>query len=72
MPDISLNDLETIPRDWLTPAQIAPILGADPNWIRRQAHADPRKLGFPVIVCGTRVKIPKLPFIKFMRGVLAE
>jgi hypothetical protein len=29
---------------------------------------DPSKLGFPVIVAGRRVKVPKAPFIKYMRG----
>jgi hypothetical protein len=65
---LTLNDLENIDRDWLTPAQVAPVLGADPNYIRGQAHAEPDKLGFPVIVIGTRVKIPRIPFINFMRG----
>jgi len=68
MKRITLNDLAAIDRDWLTPAQIAPVLGTDPNMIRWQAHENRAALGFPVIVCGTRVKIPKIPFIKFMRG----
>ncbi len=68
MPNTSLNDLASIDRDWLTPAQIAPVLGADPNLIRWQAHNEREALGFPVVVLGTRVKIPKIPFIKFMGG----
>jgi hypothetical protein len=69
---MTLSDIKNIERDFLTPAQIAPILGADPNWIRWQAHEDPAKLGFPVIVIRSRVKIPKEPFIKFMMGELAS
>ena len=68
MSETTLSDLENIDRDWLTAAQIAPILGTDPNLIRWQAHNGPGKLGFPVIVIGSRVKIPKLPFLNFMRG----
>lgn len=63
-----LSDIEKIDRDWLTPAQIATVLGADPNWIRWQARNNKDALGFPVIVYGSRVKIPKLPFLKFMLG----
>lgn len=63
-----LADIEKIDRDWLTPAQIAPILGTNGNMIRWQAHNEPEKLGFNVIVLGTRVKIPRLAFIRFMRG----
>jgi hypothetical protein len=32
----------------------------------------PYMLGFPVIVAGRRVKIPKRPFIRFMREGVAE
>jgi len=65
---MTLLDIKSIEREFLTPAQIAPILGADPNWIRWQAHKDPGKLGFPVIVIRSRVKVPKEPFISFMMG----
>lgn len=69
---ITLEDIKNIDRAWLTPAQVAPIIGADPQWIRWQAHNDQGKLGFPVIVIRSRVKIPKEPFIKFMLGIESE
>ena len=62
-----LDDLEAVPRDWLTCAQIAPVLGAHASTIHDQAVTDPRMLGFPVVVCKSRVKIPKRPFIRFMK-----
>lgn len=65
---MTLRDLESVSADFLTAAQIAPILGTNPNYIRLQAQKAPQKLGFPVVVLGTRVKIPKIPFLKFMRG----
>ena len=37
------------------------------DYFDEQAMKDPTKLGFPVIVHGTRVKIPKQPFVRFMR-----
>lgn len=66
---MTLSDIASIEKAFLTPAQIAPIIGASPEWIRWQAHQDQSKLGFPVIVMRSRVKIPKEPFIKFMGGM---
>ena len=63
---MTLEELEAIPRDWLTCAQIAPVLGAKEDNIHDQAVCDPRMLGFPVVVIKSRVKIPKRPFIRFM------
>lgn len=65
---MTLSEIENYERDWLTPAQVAPVLGTDPMWIRWQAKRDPSKLGFPVVVISTRTKIPRLPFLNFMRG----
>lgn len=63
---MTLKDIETIPREFLLISEIAPILGINPQTIRCQAQADPSKLGFPVVVAKSRVKIPKRPFIQFM------
>lgn len=51
---------------WLTPKQVADVLGNDPQNIRRQARKAPAKLGFPVIVIGARTQIPRIPFLKFL------
>ena len=50
----------------LTPAEIAPILGSNPDTIRHMARTEPEKLGFPVVIVGNRVKIPRRPFYRFM------
>jgi hypothetical protein len=65
---MTLTDIENYGKDWLTCAQVATVLGACPDTIRGQAHDCPEKLGFPVSIIGRRVKIPRLPFIKFMKG----
>lgn len=65
---MTLEQIERIPGEVLTCQQIAPLLGASGNWLHKQAIEDASKLQFPVIVYGTRVKIPKQPFLKFMRG----
>ena len=60
----TLAELEALPGEVLTCQQIAPILGANPATIHGQAVERPEKLGFPVIVMGRRVKIPKQPFLR--------
>lgn len=53
----------------LTPSDVAPVLGCDPYAINIQAREDASKLGFPVIMIGTRVKIPRLSFLQFIGGI---
>ena len=59
------NRMEKV--EMLTPADIAPILGVDPQSIRLQAKDDPKKLGFPVVVIGSRTMIPKKLFFEFFK-----
>jgi hypothetical protein len=65
---MTLEELEALPTEILTCQQIAPLLGANPATIHGQATDRPELLGFPVIVMGRRVKIPKAAFLRFMRG----
>lgn len=54
-------------KEFLTAAEVAPVLGIDPQDLRSQAQADSVKLGFPVIVTGSRVRIPREGFLFFCR-----
>lgn len=65
---MTLNDLRDIDREYLIPREIAPILGCDPQDIRVAAKQAPERLGFNVAVIGTRVRIPRLAFIRWMEG----
>ncbi len=65
---MTLNDLESLTRPTLTPAQAASVLGCNPDTIRWMARVDAAKLGFPVIVAKSRTYIPRLPFIAFLKG----
>ena len=60
--------LRAYPKDFLVSAQVAPLLDGTPQLIRETAREHPEWLGFPVIVYGSRVKIPKLPFLRYIRG----
>ncbi len=64
---ITLEDIERLPREMLTAEDIAPFIECGPQQIRIQARTEPAKLGFPVIVQGTRVRIPKAGFVFFAR-----
>lgn len=66
---MSLQEIENSSKILLTPVDVAPILRCDPQCIRAQAQKDPSRLGYPVIVIGTRVRIPRIPFLKYL-GVL--
>lgn len=63
---MTIAEIETMPDEMLTPAQIAPIIGSNPDTIRWMARTAPENLGFPVVIIGNRVKIPRRPFLKFM------
>jgi hypothetical protein len=65
---MKLADLEKLDCDFMTAAEIAPVLGIDPQDLRGQAQVDASKLGFPVIVTGCRVRIPREGFINFCKG----
>lgn len=63
-----MEKIKSSTADFLTAADVAPVIGAHPQNIRTQAQADPDKLGFPVSVIGNRVRIPRLAFIKWVEG----
>ena len=65
---MTLDDIRKIDREFLTPAQVAEILGCDPQGIRVWARQRPDGLGFPVCVVGSRTKIPRRAFISWMEG----
>lgn len=65
---MNVNELKKLEVDFLTPKDVAPCLGCTAYAINQQAAADAGKLGFPVVIIGKRVKIPRKAFIRFMEG----
>ena len=63
---MTLEEAKQSDKAFLTPAEIAPIIGCNPNWIRKAAHDAPELVGFPVCVIGTRTRIPRKPFLAFL------
>lgn len=53
-------------KEVLTPAEIAPILGVDPHYIRVVARQRPELLKFEFFISGNRTKIPRIPFLRYI------
>lgn len=66
---MTLEQLQQSKLLFVSPADISEILRCDPQCIRRQAKDNPEVLGFPVLRIGSRIRIPRIPFLKFL-GVL--
>ena len=62
---MTLAEIRASDKAVLTPADVAPVLGVNPQSIR---VADPVDLGFPVTKIGTRTLIPRKPFLAFVEG----
>ena len=63
---VTLQEIKESDKIWLTPAEVAPVIGCDPNKIRETAQRNPALLGFRVTVVGTRIKIWRKPFLEFL------
>lgn len=65
---MTLSEIKASDKLMLTPADVAPVLGCDPQDIRVAARQRPDLLGFNFSVIGSRVKIPRLAFIRWVEG----
>ena len=64
----TLQEIENCGKNMLVPTDVAEYLGCEPHSINRAAKDAPGLLGFPVIVMGNRVRIPREGFVRYMRG----
>ena len=64
----TLKEIESLDKEMLVPADIAGYLGCSPYTINVATRNGKNPFPFPVIRMGTRVRIPKIPFIKAMKG----
>ena len=65
---MTLEEMRTSTKDFLTPTDVAKVLGCHPYSINVQAQEDPSKLGFPVAVVKRRVRIPRMGFLIWYMG----
>ena len=66
--DMTIDEIMASDRIMLTAADIAPILGSDPQTIRQTARKHPELIGFPFAFTGTRIKIPRIGFVRWYNG----
>ena len=67
---MTIDEIRASNKDVLTAADIAPVIGCDPQGIRITARNNPEWLGFPVVCVKQRVKIPREPFLRYWTGEL--
>ena len=65
---MTLDEIKACDKATLTPADIAEVLGCGAQDIRVAAKLHPERLGFNLALVGTRVKVPRLAFIRWMEG----
>ena len=61
----AINRISGMTCPFITPAQAVPVIGCSPQAIRIMAREKPAALGFPVVVIGTRTRIPRVPFLRW-------
>lgn len=71
-PPKTLDEIKALPVEVLLPKHIYKFLGCAQYAINCQAQNDPEKLGYPVSVAGSRVRIPKAGFIAWVEGQKAK
>lgn len=64
--NMTLKEIMESDKAVLLAKDIAPVLECGEQAIRVQAQTKPEKLQFPVIAVGSRVKIPRIPFVEYM------
>lgn len=65
-----LERIEALEKDMLAPKDVAKCLGCTPYLINVATRDGKNPFPFPVIRINSRVRIPKIPFVKAMRGEL--
>lgn len=63
---MTLEEIKSSPKIFLTPADVAKVLGCDPHTVRCMARQRPELLGFEFTFSGNRMKIPRLAFLRFL------
>lgn len=63
-----LDRIAALDKEMLVPTDVAKYLGCCPYSINIATRDGRNPFPFPVIRMGSRVRIPKMPFLKAMRG----
>lgn len=58
--------LQAMEKVFYVPQDVARILSVGSYAINLQAHSDAQKLGFPVLISGRRIRIPRAAFLDYL------
>ena len=62
----TLEELKNEKKAFLTPEEISGVLGSNPQTIRVTARQHPDLVGYEFTFVGNRMKIPRIPFLRFL------
>lgn len=65
---MTISEMRTSDKAFLTPAEIAGVLGSDQHTIRMTARYTPSMVRFPFTFVGNRMKIPRAAFLRWFDG----
>lgn len=65
---MTIEEIKRSECTFLSAADIAPLLGCDPQSLREQVRRNPNALGFPVCRIGKRCRFPRDGFLQFLTG----
>ena len=71
MKRITLETIEAINSEFLTPQEVAPYLGCSAYTINKQIESG-AQFPFPAYMLGRHVKIPKRPFVNYHKYHMSE
>lgn len=65
---MTMAEIRASDKEMLTPYDVSDVLGSDPATIRETAKQHPERIGFRWCFIGTRMKIPRVAFLKWYDG----
>lgn len=63
---MTVAEMQASEKVFLTPYDISCVLKCTPQTIRVMARQEPQMIGFPFTFVGNRMKIPRIPFLRFI------
>lgn len=63
---MTVAEMQASEKVFLTPGDISCVLKCTPQTIRVMARQEPHMIGFPFTFVGNRMKIPRVPFLRFI------
>lgn len=64
MGNLKIEEIECVPRDYLTAQEVASVMGISCHTLYKQS----KQMPFPILRVGRNYRIPKMPFVEYMRN----